>query len=83
MTFTRGAIRFETRFDKGDIIPAKSLHEGSDFMVTDVEIDDDCNVIYSMIEVGEERITAVENEIEQNWEPAYNYCIANVADVEK
>jgi len=32
--------------------------------LTDVEIDDDCNVIYSMIEVGEERITAVENEIE-------------------
>jgi|TARA_R110002050_G_scaffold3361_8_gene17663 hypothetical protein len=64
MTFTRGAIRFETRFDKGDIIPAKALHEGSDFIVVGVDIDDDCNVSYAMMELGEEGITVDENEIE-------------------
>ena len=64
MTFTRGPIRFETRFDKGDIIPAEDLHEGSDFIVVGVDVDDDGNVSYSMMELGEEGITVDENDIE-------------------
>mgnify|MGYP003654448230 CR=1 FL=1 len=64
MIYHRGGIRFETRFDKGDIIEAKALHEGSDFIVVGVDIDDDGNVSYSMMELGEEGITVDENDIE-------------------
>lgn len=64
MIYHRGGIRFETRFDKGDVIEAKALHEGSDFVVRDVDVDDDGNVSYSMLEVGEEGIYVDENEIE-------------------
>ena len=64
MRYHRGGIVFETRFDKGDVIEAKALHEGSDFVVQDVDVDDDGNVSYSMLEVGEEGIYVDENEIE-------------------
>ncbi len=56
--------RPEPKYKVGDVIKAEQLSAAFDAIVTDVHIDDDWQVGYSLMELGEEGIFVDERELD-------------------